>query len=142
MVRAHARALLASDHGVRFLDGDLRDPAPVLAATREFLDFTQPVAVLLVVVLHFPRDSDAARAAVRQLTDADAALISHVTTEGTPDEIRQVLANTYRDAPSQVLLRDRDDITSVFGDLPLVDPGLVSIDETSPLCILGGIATI
>src|SRR6202012_3017965 len=60
VVLAHARALLTSspEGKTAYLDADLRDPARILARAAETLDFGQPVAVLLIAVLHFVPDSD------------------------------------------------------------------------------------
>jgi hypothetical protein len=59
LVLAHARALLTSDTGIcEHVDADLRDPGKILAEAARTLDFTQPVAVLLVAVLHFLTDAD------------------------------------------------------------------------------------
>ena len=65
LVHAHAKALLASAPAGRtaYLHGDLRDPAAILShpATRAVLDFGQPVALMLVAVLHFIPDESPAR---------------------------------------------------------------------------------
>src|SRR6185437_4088747 len=62
IVLAHARALLTSSAEGRtaYIPADLRDPAAILAdpVTREILDFTQPIALMLVAILHFIQDED------------------------------------------------------------------------------------
>src|SRR5215470_14894155 len=60
VVLAHARALLtpAPQGTCDYVDADLRDPARILAQAAQTLDFTQPVAVLLLAVLHFLPDTD------------------------------------------------------------------------------------
>jgi S-adenosyl methyltransferase len=60
MVCAHARALLATNDGVAAIRGDIRAPQAVLndPVTRALIDFTRPVGVLFVAVLHFLTDED------------------------------------------------------------------------------------
>src|SRR6204780_282805 len=72
VVLAHARALLTSspEGKTAYLDADLRDPAKILAQASEILDFSQPVAVLLIAVLHFIKDSDDPYRVVTTLMDA------------------------------------------------------------------------
>src|ERR1700758_532613 len=72
VVLAHARALLTSspEGKTAYLDADLRDPAKILAQAAEILDFSQPVAVLLIAVLHFVQDSDDPYGIVKTLMDA------------------------------------------------------------------------
>jgi hypothetical protein len=59
-VLAHARALLTSDpRGTTgYIDADLRDPEKIIAGAGEFLNFSQPIALLLVAILHFIADDD------------------------------------------------------------------------------------
>src|SRR5580692_5337392 len=84
IVLSHARALLKSSPqgACAYLDADLRDPDAILAAAAETLDFGQPVAVMLIAVMHFIGDDDEAAAIVRSLTAACApgsfVVISHV----------------------------------------------------------------
>src|SRR5258708_31632901 len=72
IVHAHARALLVSAReGVTaYLHADLRDPAPILEQASRTLDFSQPVAVLLLGILHFIPDSDDPAGIVKRLVDA------------------------------------------------------------------------
>jgi hypothetical protein len=75
LVLAFARALLTGPSGtVTHIDADLGHPAELLAAARDWLDFTQPVAILLVSTLgHIgdPRQDDEAGLLVTgQLKDA------------------------------------------------------------------------
>ena len=63
LVLVHARALLTSTReGVtEYIEADLNDPAAIIAAARATLDFSRPVAVTLLGILHFIRDDDEAR---------------------------------------------------------------------------------
>jgi hypothetical protein len=61
-VLTHARALLTSGPEGRtaYIHADLRDPAGIVAhpVTRDVLDFTQPIALMLVGILHLIPDED------------------------------------------------------------------------------------
>ena len=72
VVLSHARALLAKGKDVVVAEGDLRSPEAILAdeRVRQLIDFSQPVAVLLVAMLHFVTDADRPYDAVRTLVDA------------------------------------------------------------------------
>src|SRR5690242_4503822 len=74
MVLVHARALLTStpEGRTHYLEADLRTPGKILADPEvlDVLDLDQPVALMLVAVLHFVRDDAEAREIVRTLVDA------------------------------------------------------------------------
>src|SRR5580658_670942 len=69
LVLSHARALLTSSReGVcNYIDADLREPDKILAEAAKTLDFTQPVALLLLGVLHHIPDTGQAQEIVRRL---------------------------------------------------------------------------
>ena len=104
MVLAHARALLTSSPQGRtgYVQADLRDPAGILESpvTREVIDFTQPVALLLVAVLHLIQDEDSPGEIVAALVDALPAgsflVASHLTGEHDPAGGRPSSATTAR----------------------------------------------
>jgi S-adenosyl methyltransferase len=71
IVLAHARALLTSVTGTTaYLDADVRDPATILAGAAATLDFGQPIAVMLIAIMHCVPDEDDPYAIVRQLMAA------------------------------------------------------------------------
>jgi O-methyltransferase involved in polyketide biosynthesis len=72
IVLAHARALLASSSPGRtsYVDADVRDTSWVLGQAAAALDFSVPVAVILVSVLHMIQDHDDPNAIVNRLMDA------------------------------------------------------------------------
>jgi hypothetical protein len=127
---AHSEAIVEGDERVTVVQADIRDPDTLLEDPRVTgaLDFTQPVAVLIVAVLHFVPDADDPARVVARLRDAIApgsyigisqvATIPHVTPE------QQAVADRYTKA-NAVALRDRDQIATFFDGLELVEPGLV-----------------
>ena len=69
IVLAHARALLTSSPQgeTAYLDADIKDTDEILAGVMQVLDFSQPVAVMLVAVLHMLRDEEDPQAVVDRL---------------------------------------------------------------------------
>jgi hypothetical protein len=140
IVLAHARALLTSapEGKTAYIHADLRDPERILAdrATRETLDLTKPVALMLVAVLHFVPDEDDPRAKVTALLDAlppgSYLIASHATPEHDPERAAAA-ARVYRQRGVPFQFRMADEFAAVaFGGLEMVDPGLVPVSEWRP----------
>ena len=140
IVLAHARALLTSspEGETAYIHADLREPGEILGdpVTRQTLDFTQPVALMLVAVLHFLPDGESPRRIVDTLLDAlpsgSYLVASHVTPEHDPEGVGG-LVRAYQASglPAQARAADEfDDL--VFRGLELVDPGLVLVSEWRP----------
>ncbi|MDG4801264.1 SAM-dependent methyltransferase [Micromonospora sp. WMMD980] len=139
IVLAHARALLTSsaEGATAYLDADLRDPERILAHPDlgRTLDLTQPVALMLVAVLHFVPDTDDLYATVARLLDALPAGSYLVASHATHDHLPAHLAAEAKAAargggPHGVInLRARDEIVRFFDGLELVEPGVCSVAE-------------
>jgi hypothetical protein len=138
VVLSHARALLANDRDVIAVEGDLRAPEAILADAdvRRLIDFSQPVAVLLVAVLHFVLDADRPHDAVRTLVDALSPGSYLVLTQSTPDDVSddvtEAMKGIYSNASAQVAPRSFEDIAKFFDGLELIDPGLVNVTLWRP----------
>ncbi|HEV2242969.1 MAG TPA: SAM-dependent methyltransferase [Streptosporangiaceae bacterium] len=138
LVLAHARALLTSDTGgiCEHVDADLRDPGKILAEAARTLDFTQPVAVLLVAVLHFLTDADHPVGVVAALAAALApgsfVAISHLTSDFAPEAVTAGVAAYNALVPARITARSHAQVTALFGGLPLVAPGIVPVSEWRP----------
>ncbi len=138
---AHSHRLLEATPAVSSSHADLRDPARVLAApgVRDLLDFDQPVAVLMVAVLHFVSDTDAPVEIVadycQALPTGSALVLSHVSDDQPTEELaapHRAVAEVYRDTTTPAYLRDRPTIRSLFGEAGLVEPGLVDVLHWRP----------
>jgi S-adenosyl methyltransferase len=134
IVLVHARALLTSDARrgkISYIDADLREPDTILSdpALRSTLDLSQPVALMLVAVLHFLRDEHDPYAIVRRLIDplptGSYVAISHATHDFMPPE--QSRSAGLNDPNFR--FRSRDAIAQFFDGLDLVSPGIVSISH-------------
>lgn len=116
---------------VRFATADLREPETILEhpARRELIDFTQPVGVLFVAVFHFVRDEDGpgriAAAFRGRLCPGSYVALSHLSTDGSPQQERQAMQDSYRDTSAPMVFRERAAIMDLFGECELVPPGLV-----------------
>jgi S-adenosyl methyltransferase len=135
---AHSRAILAQQENATIIDADLREPEKILAheGARRLLDFSEPIGLLLVAVLHFIRDDEDPWSTVTTLRDALAPgsylVVCHGTDEGKP-AVAQAVEKVYKRAVSAELrARSRPDILRFFGGFELLDPGLVPIPLWRP----------
>lgn len=134
---AHSRAILGDDPRTAILQADASDVDGILAApeTRRLLDLDQPVAVLLLGVLHFVPDSDDPAGVVARLRDALAVgsfvAMVNVTHEDQPPEVIEAQKLSGRTG-TPIYLRSRSELLAQFDGLSLVDPGLVHIPQWQP----------
>jgi hypothetical protein len=139
VVLAHARALLTSHPaGVTdYIDADLRDTGTILSHAAELLDFTEPVAVTLIAILHVIPDSDDPYGIVATLMDAvppgSYLAISHMASELLSREARERLEHHSGATMQQPLTaRTREQMARFFDGLDLAAPGLVPVEEWRP----------
>jgi hypothetical protein len=138
MVMTHAQALLTSTPQGRtaYLEADLRDPARILEESADVLDFGQPIAVMLVAVLHFVPGEGAAQPLVRKLIDAlpssSYLTATHGTLDFAPTEDRLAHDQMRAAGRSDVWMRGREEIAALFDGLELEEPGLVPVTEWRP----------
>ncbi len=139
VVLAHARALLTSGTAgaTRYIHADLRDTHAILDQARQLLDFTQPVAVTLLLILHAIPDTDDPRAIVATLMDAVPSgsylAISHSAADLFDQETKdRVQAIVNRMAQQQFTLRTREQVERFFDGMDLVEPGLVPVEDWRP----------
>ena len=136
VVLAHARALLTSSAAgaTEYIDADLRDTGAVLAEAAGLLDFTRPVAVTLISVLHAIPDADDPHAIVARLMDAvppgSYLAISHLGTDLLdPAKQRGLEDVTGRMSQQQYAYRSREQVARFFTGTDLVEPGLVRVEQ-------------
>ena len=130
---------------VSCLGADLRDPATILAAAARTLDFTQPVAVMLIAILHFISDDDHPYEIVNSLMEAvppgSFLVISHLASDIFPEELA-AFARAYNERSSdKVFLRNREEVARFFTGLDLVEPGIVQVSQWRPRSELEASAT-
>ena len=141
IVLTHARALLTSTPQGRtaYIEADLADTERILndPATRQTLDFSKPVALMLVGLLHFVPDEADPRRSVATLLDAlppgSYLAASHGATEYNP-EGAAAWTRVYRGGGVPFQLRSGDEFADLaFGGLAMVDPGMVLVSDWRPL---------
>jgi hypothetical protein len=132
VVVAHGRALLEdSAKQVVVVEGDLRSPGPILGsqAMTDLIDFTEPVAILLVAILHFIRDAEDPYGVVGTLKSVMAPgsylVISHATNDYVGSEENKAGLALYEQASAPIVPRSHAEILHFFDRLELVEPGLV-----------------
>ncbi len=135
---AHSRAILSGNPNAAVIEADLHDPAKILddEQTRRLIDFSQPVGLLLVAILHFFPDSDEPHEIVASLRDRLAPgsflVFCHGTADGLPETARAVKEIYDRSVTSALILRSRAEVTRFFDGFDVVDPGLVFIPQWRP----------
>lgn len=138
VVLAHARALIPQNDRTVVLDGDMRKPGEILGSgeVRGLIDFSEPVGVLLVAMLHFATDDDDPHRIVRELTaplaPGSALAISHLTSDGPPLAAQQSARDVYAHTSAPLTLRSREQITSLFTGLDIAEPGVVYVPDWRP----------
>jgi S-adenosyl methyltransferase len=134
MVLTHARAILGGDHRVAVVEGDLRTPGGFLhhEATRRLIDFTKPVAVLAIGVLHFLHSDDDPYGVVARIRDMMAPgsylAISHLVAR--PETIRG--AQLAHRSVARSFVREKEEIRAFFDGFVLEPPGLTSVSRWRP----------
>jgi S-adenosyl methyltransferase len=144
VVLAHARALLTSHKAgaTEYVDADLRDTDAILGHAARLLDFTKPVAVTLLMVLHVIPDSDDPHALVAKVMDAlpsgSYLAVSHLGSDLLDQEAKTGFENIVsRSAQQQYIGRRRDEMLRFFEGTDLIEPGLVRVEEWRPDPVAG-----
>ena len=136
IVLTHARALLTStpEGATDYIDADLRDPEGILKEAARTLDFTQPIAVMLMGILGHIEDDDQARSIVKRLVDAVPSGSYLTMNDGTDtsEEVVEAARIWNQSANPTYHLRSPDRIARFFDGLELVEPGVVSPPRWRP----------
>jgi hypothetical protein len=155
VVLSHAKVLLKStpEGACAYLDADLRDPDAILPAAAQTLDFGQPVAVMLIAVMHFVGDDAQASAIMRRLTAAcvpgSYVALSHAASDIDAAQMAEMIRRLNESTAEKTTLRDRAGVTRLFDGLELVDPGVIraaewrpdtDLEAASPAALWGGVA--
>ena len=137
MVLTHARALLVGVTApTAYVDADLRDTGKVLAEAAQLLDFSKPVAVMLISVLHLIPDEDDPHAIVTRLLEAVPSgswlALSHPARDVHPQQVTEAASRFNQLARAKATLRTQAEILRFFDGLELLEPGLVQIHQWRP----------
>ncbi len=134
VVHAHTHALLSGATGVISILGDIRRTDEIIEKTKTKgrIDFDQPVAILLVGVLHFVMDDEHPAEIVARLRNVMASdsimAFTHASAWSSPEFIARVTSDT--DASSaQVRFRTPDVVAAFLEGFDVVEPGLVPVQH-------------
>jgi hypothetical protein len=138
LVLVHARALLTSSPAgsTKYIEADLHDPGEILAGATSILDFTQPVAVMLLGIMHFIEDDDELQRIVDRLVDAvpsgSYVAVANTTTAVNGELTAEAVRVWNIDAQPKLKLRTPERIAGFFRGLEVVEPGWVSCSRWRP----------
>jgi len=138
VVLTHARALLASDPAgtTDYIDADLREPERILAGAAQVLDFSRPVAVMLMAILQHVSDEDDPYRVVGTLLDAVPSgsflALSHPAKDIDAEAMAKMADSLNKMMAEKVTFRDRAAVARFFDGLELVEPGMVQASKWRP----------
>jgi hypothetical protein len=137
VVVVHAQALLASDDTTAIVEGDVREPEKIIEhhELRALIDFDEPVAVLMVGILHLITHDEDPYRIVAGFRDAmvpgSYVAICHVTADPRPEAEAPVM-RLYQHATAPMVPRSHEQIRRLFDGFDLVEPGLVYAPQWRP----------
>jgi len=155
IVLAHARALLTGNANAftDYVDADVRDTTNVLSLAARTLDFGQPVAVMMVAVLHCIPDEDDPAGIVARLMAAvppgSYLVVSHPSSDIDVDGVRRGASQLNKLMHTKLTFRSHPQVAQFFDGLDVVAPGVVRIpdwrpdselDRANPATVWGGVA--
>jgi S-adenosyl methyltransferase len=138
VVLLHAQALLSSaaQGSVDYIDADLRDPRTILEQAARILDFSRPVAVMLISVMHLVGDQDDPYGIVSQLTAAVPSgsylALSQVASDIQAEQIAESARRYNPLARENLRFRNQAEVLRFFDGLELVEPGVVPVPDWRP----------
>jgi hypothetical protein len=138
MVLAHARALLTSSREGRtaYIDSDLRNLDEILDEARYHLDFTQPIAVMLIGVLHCIADEDDPYGLVTRLLAAvppgSYLVLGHPASDVVVEASAKATAGLNRKLAEPVTWRTREEVARFLDGVQVLEPGLVQYSQWRP----------
>ena len=138
VVLTHARALLVSGQQghTSYIDADLRDTKPILAEAAQTLDFSRPVAIMLMAILQHIDEAEDPYAIVDSLLAAvppgSYLAISHPAADIETEAMAQMAERLNKLMAEKVTFRNRQQVARFFEGLELVEPGMVRVQEWRP----------
>jgi hypothetical protein len=138
VVLSHARALLTSqpEGATDYIDADLRDTRKILAQAARTLDFSRPVAVMLIAIMHAIGDDDDPYAIAATLMEAvppgSYLALSHVASDIVPVQAADMVGRLNRLMYEKTTPRRQADVARFFDGLGMVEPGVVRVQQWRP----------
>jgi hypothetical protein len=136
VVLAHSHQLLARSGTTAFVLGDFHHPADVVAQAAATLDLGQPVALLLIALLHHVPDDQDPYGTVARLVEAlpsgSYLGLSHLASDIDPEAMAALARSVPEAAAYRFTMRSHDEVARFFDGMDLVEPGVVRVDEWLP----------
>jgi S-adenosyl methyltransferase len=138
VVLTHARALLVSGQQghTSYIDADLRDTKRILAEAAQTLDFSRPVAIMLMAILQHIDEAEDPYAIVNSLLAAvppgSYLAISHPAADIETEAMAQMAERLNKLMAEKVTFRNRSQVARFFDGLEPVEPGMVRVQEWRP----------
>lgn len=135
---AHSKSILTGNDQATIVHADLREPDAILShpGVKRLIDFDQPVALLLVAVLHFITEEEHPGDLVRRLADALAPgsylVISHATLDGRAPQVGEAIEKLYSRTSAPGRPRDHASVQAFFEGFEILEPGLVYLPLWRP----------
>jgi len=138
IVHVHANALLAGQGSTSIVLADLRDPAGILARPeiRELIDFRQPIAVLMIAIVHFITDQEGPGEIITAFREAVAPgsyfALSHATADFHDEAVTGGAMEVYARATAPLMPRSHSRVAAMFEGWDLIEPGVVQVPLWRP----------
>lgn len=137
VVVVHNQALLAVDPGVITIQGDVRKPQEIIEhpELRSFIDFSEPIGILFLAVLHLVTDEEDPADIIAQFRESvvpgSNVAIVQFAADSDPDGI-ETFNKIYENSPIKVTFRPREQIEGFFDGFELLPPGVVNVEDWRP----------
>jgi S-adenosyl methyltransferase len=136
LVLVHARALLTStpEGACDYIDADLREPDKILAEAAKTLDFSRPVAIMMLGIAGQIPDSDHPESIIKRFVDAVPSGSYLTLSDGvnTSETFTEAVRHYNENSASTYHPRSPEQIASFFAGLELVEPGVVPLMRWRP----------
>jgi hypothetical protein len=135
VVAAHDSALLAGSDGITAIRRDVRYPLNIIMddTVREVINFSRPIGVLFVAILHFITEEEDPYESVAAFRDricpGSYVAISHITSDGSAPSTISAIREAYRAASAPAVFRTTEQIERLFAGFKLLRPGLAEVSE-------------
>ncbi len=148
VVLSYARALMVGTPEGRtdFIDADLRDTDEILERSAQILDFSEPVAVTVLMTLHAITDADDPHAVIatimRAMPPGSYLALTHPASDIDAERMAAMRERVNQLSFQQYTFRDRYQVSRFFDGLDLVAPGLVSVEQWHPAIATGRVIPV
>lgn len=152
IVIMHSQNILSkggTQENVFVLDGDVRESVVLLHLLSEFIDFTKPVALMFIALMHFvetPECYELVQKYMDELAPGSYLILSHGTADYLSEEQAAVIDEEYEYSNAEIYLRDKQQVTRFFDGLELLDPGVTDVATwragpvvAQPTMVYGGV---